>query len=40
MKAEKGRVEFRDGWLIKSSFITMSKMKACQIIKTKFPPKS
>jgi hypothetical protein len=24
----KGRVEFEDGWLIKSSFITMDEMKA------------
>jgi hypothetical protein len=27
----KGRVEFEDGWLIKSSFITMDEMQACQL---------
>jgi hypothetical protein len=29
--AAKGRVEFEDGWLIKSSFITKDEMKACQL---------
>jgi hypothetical protein len=28
-----------DGWLIKSSFITKDKMKACQLTRTKFPQK-
>ena len=32
----KGRVEFEDGWLIKSSFITKDEMKACQLTSTKF----
>ena len=31
----KGRVEFEDNWLIKSSFKTMDEMKACQLIRTK-----
>jgi hypothetical protein len=31
----KGRVEFVDGWLIKSSFITKDEMKACQLTRTK-----
>jgi hypothetical protein len=35
----KGRVEFEDGWLIKSSFITMDEMKACQLTRTKFKKK-
>ncbi len=30
-----GRVEFEDGRLIKSSFITMDEMKACQQTRTK-----
>jgi hypothetical protein len=34
----KGRVEFEDGWLIKSSCITKDEMKACQLTRTKFPP--
>jgi len=29
----KGRVEFEDGWLIKSRFINKDEMKACQITK-------
>jgi hypothetical protein len=36
---EKGRVDFEDGWLIKSSFITKDEMKACQLTKTKLPQK-
>jgi hypothetical protein len=35
----KGRVEFEDSWLIKSSFITMDEMKACQLTRTKIPQK-
>jgi hypothetical protein len=35
----KGRVEFEDSWLIKSSFITMEEMKACQLTRTKFKKK-
>jgi hypothetical protein len=35
----KGRVEFEDGWLIKSSFITMDEMKARQLTRTKFKKK-
>ena len=35
----KGRVEFEDGWLIKSSFITKDEMKACQLTRTKIQPK-
>jgi hypothetical protein len=35
----KGRVDFEDGWLIKSSFITKDEMKACQLTRTKFPQK-
>jgi hypothetical protein len=35
----KGRVDFEDGWLIKSSFITKDEMKACQLTKTKLPKK-
>jgi hypothetical protein len=31
----KGRVEFEDGWLIISIFITMDEMKACQQTRTK-----
>ena len=34
----KGRVDFEDSWLIKSSFIRM-KWKACQLTRTKFPQK-
>jgi hypothetical protein len=36
----KGRVDFEDGWLLKSSFITKDEMKACQLTKTKFPQKN
>ncbi len=35
----KGRVEFEDGWLIKSSFITMNETKVCQLTRTKFQKK-
>jgi hypothetical protein len=35
----KGRVDFEDGWLIKSSFITKDEMKACQLTRTKLPHK-
>jgi hypothetical protein len=35
----KGRVEYEDGWLIKSSFITMNETKACQLTRTKFQKK-
>jgi hypothetical protein len=31
----KGRVQFEDIWLIKSSFITNHRTKACQIIRPK-----
>jgi hypothetical protein len=37
---EKGRVNFEDGWLVKSSFITKDEMKACQLTRTKFPQKN
>jgi hypothetical protein len=33
----KGRVNFEDGWLIKSSF--KDQMKACQLTRTKVPHK-
>jgi hypothetical protein len=36
----KGRVDFEDGWLIKSSFITKDEMKACQLTRTKLPNKN
>jgi hypothetical protein len=36
----KGRVDFEDGWLIKSSFITKDEMKAYQLIMTKLPQKN
>jgi hypothetical protein len=36
----KGRVDFEDGWLIKSSFITKDEMKACQLTRTKLPQKN
>jgi hypothetical protein len=36
----KGRVEFEDGWLIKSSFITKYEMKACQLTRTKVQKKT
>jgi hypothetical protein len=32
-------VEFVDGWLIKSSFITKDEMKACQLTRTKIQKK-
>ncbi len=35
----KGRVEFVDGWLKKSSFITKDEMKACQLTRTKIQQK-
>jgi hypothetical protein len=35
----KGRVEFEDGWLINSSFITKDEMKACQLTRTKIQQK-
>jgi hypothetical protein len=31
----KGRVDFEDGWLLKSSFITTDEMKACQQTRAK-----
>jgi hypothetical protein len=31
----KGRADFEDGWLLKHSFITKDKMKACQLTRTK-----
>jgi hypothetical protein len=36
----KGRVDFVDGWLIKSSFITKDEMKASQLTRTKLPEKN
>jgi hypothetical protein len=36
----KGRVDFEDGWLIKSSFITKNEMKACMLTGTKLPQKT
>jgi hypothetical protein len=36
----KGRVEFEDSWLIKSSFITMEEIKACQLTRTKLKKNS
>jgi hypothetical protein len=38
-KKKRGRVEFEDGWLIKSSFITKDEMKACQLTRTKIQQK-
>jgi hypothetical protein len=35
----KGRVDFEDGCLVKSSFITKDEMKACQLTRTKLPHK-
>ena len=35
----KGRVDFEDGWLIKSSFITKDEIKAYQLTRTKFQRK-
>jgi len=35
----KGRVDFEDSWLIKSSFINKDEMKACQLTRTKLPQK-
>jgi hypothetical protein len=32
-------VDFEEGWLIKSSFITKDEMKACQLTRIKIPPK-
>jgi hypothetical protein len=37
---QKGRVDFEDGWLIKSSFITKDELKACQLTRTKLPQKN
>jgi hypothetical protein len=34
-----GRVDFEDGWLIKSSFITKDEHEACQLTRTKAPKK-
>jgi hypothetical protein len=34
-----GRVEFEDGWLKKSSFITKDEMKAYRVNGTKFQQK-
>jgi len=31
----KERVEFEDGWFVKSSFISKDEMKACQLTRTK-----
>jgi hypothetical protein len=36
----KGRVDFMDGWLLKSSFIKKDEMKACQLTRTKLPQKN
>jgi len=36
----KGRVDFKDGWLIQSSFITEDEMKACLLTRTKLPQKN
>ncbi len=36
----KGRVEFEDSWLIKSSFITKGEMTACQLTRTKIQQKT
>jgi hypothetical protein len=33
------RVEFEEGWPIKSSFITKDEMKACQLTRTKIQKK-
>jgi hypothetical protein len=35
----KGRVEFEDGWLIKSSFMNVDEMTACQLTSTKLKKK-
>jgi hypothetical protein len=35
-----GRVDFEDGWLIKSSFITQDEHEACQLTRTKVKKKS
>jgi hypothetical protein len=35
-----GRVNFEDGWLIKSSIITKDKTKACQRTRAKLPQKN
>jgi hypothetical protein len=34
-----GRVEFEDGWLIKSSLLTKDEMNACQLTRTKIQQK-
>jgi len=34
-----GRVDFEDGWLIKSSIITKDEHEACQLTRTKIQPK-
>jgi len=34
-----GRVDFEDGWLIKSSFITKDEHEACQLTRTKVQQK-
>ncbi len=36
---EKGKVDFEDSWLIKSSFTTKDEMKAFQLTRTKLPQK-
>jgi hypothetical protein len=36
----KGRVDFEDGWLKKSSYLTKDEMKAGQLTSTKLPQKS
>jgi hypothetical protein len=33
----KRRVDFEDGWLIKSSFKTKDEIKACQLTRTELP---
>jgi hypothetical protein len=35
----KGRLDFEDSWLLKSSFITKDEIKACQLTRTKLPQK-
>ena len=34
-----GRVEFEDGWLIKSYFLNKEKLKACKLTRTKIQQK-
>jgi hypothetical protein len=36
---ENERVEFEDGWFVKSCFITKDEMKTCELTRTKFKPK-